>query len=208
MTDEIKTTRNQPTPTDSDYAWLENMPDAIRDWLGSSELTFLIMGLSRRLGFDGIKVSVVPNLILQVVLKELSPEKLAESLGKKLGLDSAGSAAVAKEVEEKMLRPIENQLRRDLGVDIKMIYAGIQSTQPRPSNPPAPAAQPIYRPAPPVGGPPIYRPAPPAPPAPITPSAPKEIPVKINVQPVRQAQGEKPPADQPFGPDSWVNKVK
>lgn len=197
MDKEIKKNPNQPIPVSSGYSWIEKLPVAVWDWLVSSELTYSIINLNRRLGFDGVKIAVIPDLIMQLALKELPPEKLASSLAKELGLDSAKAAAMAKEIEEKMLHPIEVPLRNELGIDIKKIYASIQSNQLaipvyRPTSPVTPSSPSLPKPPPPAGGPPT----------------PKEIPVKINVQPVRQAQGEPIQPNQPFGSDSWVNKIK
>ncbi len=180
--------------------WLETMPEAIQDWLGSAALTYLIMDLNRRLGLDGVKISTIPYLIFRIANKELTPGKLIESLSKELLLDQLRAAAVAKEIEEKMLRPIEVPLRKESGVDIKMIYLGAQL----PNRPTSPLNPPVYRPTPSIPIPP------PIPPRPVTPPQPAEnapgasdIPVKINVQPA-----QKPESHSIFDSDSWVNKLK
>ncbi len=165
--------------------WLETMPENIREWLGSNALLYLIINLNRRLGLQGIKSAVVPDLILQIAIKELRPKDLPDKLSKELGLGREMAFNITKEIEEKMLRPIEVSLRNELGVDIKEIYITPIPKAPTPAIPPPPIGMPV-------------RPQPIAPQEPKSPVA--ELPVKINVK--------KPESNNPFGADSWVSKLK
>lgn len=195
-----------PTPTLRKK--FEQLPAKVREWLASEEATFIIIELNRRIGLDGVLIEVIPNAITRLVVRELEPREFINDISDGLGVDWLIAQEIAQDVERRILRPVEIPLRNEVGVDIKAIFLAKPPVTPQPAATPAPSTPPIYRPTPPAGGSPIYRPAPsanseqaaPAPTAPITPAAPKEIPVKINVQ--------KPQGDQPFGPDSWVNKVK
>ncbi|TSC82524.1 MAG: hypothetical protein G01um101419_570 [Parcubacteria group bacterium Gr01-1014_19] len=214
---------NKPATTPPVQDWLETMPESIREWLGSNSLLYLIINLNNRLGLQGIKSAVVPDLILQIAIKELRPKDLPDRLSKELGLDREMAFNITKEIEEKMLRPIEVPLRNELGVDIKEIYAE-KLQAPRIAAIPAMPNQPIYKPAAnPTPAIPVRPTPPPTPPKPITPSdlrqttndrpqttkAPiVELPVKINVKSARPDQGGKPEDNNPFGADSWVSKLK
>jgi hypothetical protein len=190
MAEELK---NQKTPIKVD-----DLPEPIYDWAVSRVLTGMIRDLNKRLGLDGIKGGIIPDLIGDILIRALPPEKLLSKLAEYLELDQVKAAGVAREIEEKMLRPIEVPLRRDLGVDIKMVYVGVAQA---PSKAPAPTTQQTQTISTAPSMPPIYRPATPTPPIPPRPPVPPaNIPVKINVP--KQA------GDQPFGTDSWVNKLK
>ncbi len=195
----------------------EKLPTKIREWLTSEEATYIIIELNRRLGLEGILIEVVPNTITRLVTKDLNPQNFVDDLSNGLDVDWPTARGVAEEIERRILRPVEVPLRNEVGIDIKAIFLAkppaspiISSATPirptiqtnNPASPTMPPAPPIYRPASQIPTPP------PIPPKPATPPAPTEIPVKINVQPVRPAQGENPPGRQPFGADSWVNKVK
>lgn len=196
--------------------WLETMPEPIREWLGSESLLYLIIDLNKRLGFEGIKSAVVPDLLLQIALREVSPKDIASKLAKALSVGPDMAFKITKEIEEKMLRPIEVPLRKDLDVDIKEIYT--QGPVGAPATPTIKPPVPMYRPQPPIAPPTLpipsrppvvqaspepVRPAPTATPKPATPINPpsaNEVPVKINVT--------KPGNPNPFGDDSWINKLK
>ncbi|MEK7640894.1 MAG: hypothetical protein AAB389_02770 [Patescibacteria group bacterium] len=223
MTEDIKSINKPTTPAPPAQDWLEIMPANIREWLGSNALLYLIINLNKRLGLEGIKSAVVPDLILQVAIKELRPKDLPEKLSKGLGVSGDVAFNITKEIEEKMLRPIEVPLRNELGIDIKEIYAAPTPKLPPPSISPLPGSRNSTeqalrgaeesnfhlpgKPPKPLPPPPI-----PVPVVPVNPPAINEVPVKINVQPVRPPQSEKPspsPASgQPFGSDSWINKLK
>ncbi|MEK7654084.1 MAG: hypothetical protein AAB345_02265, partial [Patescibacteria group bacterium] len=141
MTEDIKSINKPTTPAPPAQDWLEIMPANIREWLGSNALLYLIINLNKRLGLEGIKSAVVPDLILQVAIKELRPKDLPEKLSKGLGVSGDVAFNITKEIEEKMLRPIEVPLRNELGIDIKEIYAAPTPKLPPPSISPLPGSR-------------------------------------------------------------------
>lgn len=170
--------------------WLETMPEAIGNWLGSSELTYLIINLNRRLGLGGVKIRIIPELILKLYFKKIAPENLAENVAKQLGVSKDIAQTIAKEMEEKMLRPIELPLRRGLGIDIKKIYLpGPITTPPAPQQSPAP----IFQAPPTPSQQPIANSQ-----TPEKPPSSKPTETKIPITVIKEEPGN----------DSWLNKLK
>lgn len=221
-------------------ALFEKLPEKVRVWLTSEEATFIIIDLNRRLGLDGILIEIIPDAITRLVIGKLKPENFTEEVASDLEINLSLAQGITQEIERRILRPVEKELLLEAGIDVKMLFMSKPSPIIAPSRPPVQPTQMATsaKPATPSstnGSPFVYTPnqTPPIPPKPIippiqpmppTPQAPRDIPVKINVQPIRQAQGEQPAGDptrpsprfgeaggntnQPFGADSWVNKVK
>ena len=184
---------------------LDNLPTVIGDWLGSAPLTYLIMDMNQRLGFDGIKIGIIPDLIMDLVERIISPEEFIPNLSKEMDVDLATATSMAHEIEEKMLRPIELPLRKEGGVDIKRIFWTQEPSTKQPSSKPTEitampkliatqeAAHPQeQRPASAPLKSPVYSPAPqpkPAAPAP----APAPMP-KIEPLPTPPRQAPTPPS--------------
>lgn len=101
----------------------KTLPDPVKDWLASTQITYLVSDLNRRLGFsEAEKMTVIPTLILRLAISAVDPENFISELGKLLDLSPSASKALAQEIEEKMLRPIEVALRNEVGIDIKLIH--------------------------------------------------------------------------------------
>ncbi len=103
----------------------KELPDPLKGWLASSQLTFLISDLNRRLGFrEEEEMRVIPTLILRLAISSVEPEEFVSQLSKLLDISPSAAHALAQEIEEKMLRPVETVLRSELGIDIKLIHFG------------------------------------------------------------------------------------
>lgn len=126
---------------------LEAMPPTIRDWLGSHALTSLIIDLNRRLGFTSWKRAVIPELILEIVIKEILPGQLIHELSENLNISPSSARIIAKEIEERMLKPIEKPLLDKLDIDIKQIYFGEPAAAEIPKTEVQPPQTPIQIPA-------------------------------------------------------------
>lgn len=195
----------------------EKLPIEIRIWLTSEEATYVTMDINRRLGLEDTFTAVIPRAVTRLVTGDLQAKQFITELSNGLDIKWEAAQGVAQEIERRVLRPVEVALRNKANIDIKMIYQAQPPTSP--SNTPLVPSTTLPRPTTLPASPFIYRPSqvptPTIPPKPVTPqvapqpgipSAPKEIPVKINVNPTplkNPGTGE-----QPFGPDSWVNKVK
>ena len=132
------------------------LPPRIKGWLSSDQITFLLREISDRLGIGENKVAKISKLILRLAAQDLEPIDFINELAHELDIGFQTAKAIAEDIEKKVLRPIESELRRDVGVDLKLIYFGKPSAQK--AEPKIPAAAPLTAKMP--------EPAP-APPAPI-----------------------------------------
>jgi len=101
---------------------IETLSQSIKEWLGSKSLTYMIINLNQRLGLRGVKMGIIPDIILDLVEKKLKPQDALERVGDDLDVGPSKASAIVKEIEETMLRPIDLSLRRDLGIDVSLIY--------------------------------------------------------------------------------------
>lgn len=113
----------------------KELPDPIKTWLASTQITLLVSDLNKRLGFkEEGKMRVIPTLILRLAISDITPNRFISELSKLLGVSPELAKSIAQEIEEKMLRPIEIILRNQLGIDIKLIHVS-PSAAPMPPRP-------------------------------------------------------------------------
>lgn len=104
-----------------------NLPKPIKEWLASETISYLIGEINDRLGLDEEneeKYTLIPNLILRLAIQDLDPTDFIGEISDGLGVNWQTAKAIAGDVEKKVLRPIENDLRKELGIDLKLIYFG------------------------------------------------------------------------------------
>jgi len=101
---------------------LEDIPQSIRDWLGSDVLKFSIINLNNRLNLKNWKITIIPELLLEITIREIAPEELIPELAKRLDLSHSTASLIAKTIDEQLLRPIQRQLKNELGVDLDLIF--------------------------------------------------------------------------------------
>jgi hypothetical protein len=78
--------------------------------------------INNRLAIEGEFIKVIPRLITRLVVKDIDPKNFIPELADELELSFSAAKALAQEVEEKILRPVELPLRSEAGVDTKLIY--------------------------------------------------------------------------------------
>ncbi len=186
---------------------IDSLPQSINDWLVSVPLTYLIIDLNKRLGVynNAFKMGAIPDFVVDIVTKRMPPQELAKKLEERLQVPSNQALSVAREIKEKILRPIEVALRKELGVDINAIDF-IQPGQTMPATPPptTPAFQVPPRPiAPPTQV--FQSPSKPTPPtsptaSPSTTPTPNPQPLETKI-PINVIKDENKS-------DSWLNRLK
>lgn len=203
MAEEIKNLNKIILGTDAQNTVdeVEKLPQPVKDWLVSLALAYIVMDLNRRLGLENNldKFGVIPDLLLDVATKKTTPNEMINKISQYLDIDPVKATSIAKEIKEKMLRPIEATLRRELGVDINMIDFAQPTAAPAPK-PAAPVA-PVFQMPRPTSPPPSALPGGGGPPVPPVPPAPKPVqPVetKIPINVIKEGDGK----------DSWLNKLK
>ncbi|GEM_PF-2066680 len=105
-------------------AAFHSLPDHIQEWLASEAITLLIAEINTKLGFKNEKRSVVPRLILRLTVQDLDPRDFINELSHELDISFQAAQTLTKELEDKVLSPIEIELRNSVGVDIKLMYFG------------------------------------------------------------------------------------
>lgn len=106
------------------------LPEDVRDWLTSEQATYLVIDINKRLDLFGEDLKTIPNLITRLAVKDLDPKNLAVALKKELDVDFEQAKALAREIEEKILRPVAIPLKQANGVDVRDIYLGKQELAP------------------------------------------------------------------------------
>lgn len=107
------------------------LPERIKDWASSDSTTFLIAEINNRLGLKEGRRRIIPSLILRLITQNLEPQDFINELANELAIGFQAAKSIADDIENHILRSIENELRRDAGVDVKLIRFG----QLRPSKP-------------------------------------------------------------------------
>ena len=77
--------------------------------------------MNRQLGIKDDLGVVIPMLVMDLVMGRVSPKNFVSELSHRLDLSHSSARIVAQEIEDKMLRPIENDLRTELGIDIGLL---------------------------------------------------------------------------------------
>lgn len=116
----------------------QSLPETIKTWLASDHCAIYISEINKKLGLKGSRRSIIPTLVLQLVTQDLIPQDFIKELAENLNVGYPIAKSLTEEIEAKILHPIELGLRRDAGVDIKLIY--MEAAAGKPTAPVAPLA--------------------------------------------------------------------
>ncbi len=100
------------------------LPSDIKDWLFSEKVTYSVAELNTRLNIKGERAGVVAKLVARLVVQDLDTRDFVNELAIELNVSNSAAKAITKEVEEKVLHPIEASLRANLGIDVAMLHMG------------------------------------------------------------------------------------
>ena len=114
----------EPLTKISISAAYQSLPEQVRDWLSSDSVTFAIAETNTRLGLKEWRRRIIPTLVLRLIVQDIEPTDFINDLSRELNVSFQTAKAIAEDIETKVLKPIENELRREVGVDIKLIYFG------------------------------------------------------------------------------------
>ena len=130
-----------------------SLPEEIKDWIGSSEVTDLIIDLSEDFELNEEQIPVVSRAIMRLVTQDLGPRDFISELTNQLQIDKDKAKSIAEKITSDVLSPIEEDLKKS-GVDIGLIIeysresapqTPLQQTTPEvapPENLPAPPQRP------------------------------------------------------------------
>lgn len=79
--------------------------------------------VSEKFNLDPKNISVMTRLTLMLIVKAIAPADFLNELSHELNMSFQSAKMLGVEIEN-YLKPIENDLRRDLGIDIKLIQFG------------------------------------------------------------------------------------
>ena len=102
----------------------QSLPENIRDWATSDSTMFSISEINTRLGLKEEKRRILPSLILRLITQNIDPQDFINELSYELNISFQTAKSIAQDIENSILKPIENELRKDVGVDVKLIYFG------------------------------------------------------------------------------------
>lgn len=131
------------------HAAFASLPPKVKEWLSSEEATYIVGEITYRLGLTQEKVPIIPGLIFRLVTNDVEPLNFMNELAIELGVNFQTAKTIAEDIEKKILRPIERELREATGLDAKTIYFGRPEGAPTAAQTAIPtAAQPQQEPKP------------------------------------------------------------
>lgn len=112
-------------------AALQSLPEKVKDWLGDEHVAFIIDEINQRLNFspDSERWRAIPHLVLRLCVQDLEPRAFINELSHKLKISFDSAKTLTKEIEEKILKPIEAPLKLEVGVDLKLLYFAISRSE-------------------------------------------------------------------------------
>lgn len=99
---------------------LQEVPEDIKEWIGSEKITNTIIKLNKKLGLKDEKIKTIPRLMLKLETKELHPAEFIEEIAHSLDIGMKSANMIAEEIKEEILDPIEPSLKQ-WGVNIDLI---------------------------------------------------------------------------------------
>lgn len=113
---------NDLTTQNLSAAAFDSLPQSIKDWVSSMQATYLIMDMNKRLGLKGDKASVIPSLVFRLITQSIDPLDFINELSYELNISFQVAKSITQDIETNLLKPIEAELKKDVGVDVKLIY--------------------------------------------------------------------------------------
>ncbi|MDP3901641.1 MAG: hypothetical protein Q8Q37_01525 [bacterium] len=92
------------------------LPEVIKDWLASSASALLVYEINKQYSFVNDKVKILPRTILELITGAIDARDFKQELIKRLLIDDSKADSIIADVKEKILKPIEYDLRR-IGIE-------------------------------------------------------------------------------------------
>lgn len=169
-------------------AAFSSLSDEIKDWIGSPEVTDLIIELGKDFELDEEQNSGVSHAIMRLITQDLGPMDFISELANQLQIDKERAKNIVEKIIGGILDPIKASLKQSgVDVDLMIKYSRESTPNQSPEREPVPygaskldvrqapqSQQPAPEavPASPSGGPPENLPVPPQRPKPMLPDKP------------------------------------
>ena len=108
-----------------------SLPESIKDWLTSPEVSEKFSVIISRANLKEDQELALSRTLLGLVTQHLSPDNFTNEISKQLSLDESSAKEIAKDIEEKILKPITNDLLI-VGVDLKLLHFNTPSFTAKP----------------------------------------------------------------------------
>ena len=101
-----------------------SLPQSVREWLTDENVALFVDEINTKLGFDidNPQSEIIPHLVLRLCVQDLEPRDFINELSHYLDIGFESAKTLTKEIEERILKPIEAPLKIDVGVDLKLLY--------------------------------------------------------------------------------------
>jgi hypothetical protein len=119
------------------HATFASLPPKVKEWLASEEVTFIVGEITYRLGLSEEKIPIIPGLVFRLVTNDIEPLHFISELATELGVNFQTAKTIVEDIEKRILRPIERELRAATGLDVKTIYFGRPEGEPTVAKPSA-----------------------------------------------------------------------
>jgi|GEM_PF-6011931 len=117
------------------------LPEPVRAWFGSTEVTDLIDAIEEKFAIDP-ETDSISGLLLLVILKELPLEDLADELAFELELTPARASEIYQEIKVRVLVPVASHLLR-MGIGTDELAFAARAAQHVPVGPELPSWSPV-----------------------------------------------------------------
>ena len=98
------------------------LPQPAKDWLSSESSVYALGEIANRLDLDNEETAAVSLLTLRLVTKDLNPQDFINGLSQELNVNFETAKTITQDIEEKILMPIESELRK-IGVNLNLLYS-------------------------------------------------------------------------------------
>jgi hypothetical protein len=106
----------------------ELLPEAIRDWLTSERATYITVDINKRFNVPRYALPSIAELITRLAVGDIHPTEIIQELAFDMELSSSAAETLYHEVEEKLLKPIADDLKK-IDIDIHLAKIAPATTQ-------------------------------------------------------------------------------
>lgn len=113
----------------------QELPEAIRTWLTSNEVTDVVVGLNKQFSVRGEKIKVISRIGTRLVIGAIKPEEFLIALKNELELPEGAVQEIAGRLKGEVFKPIADGLKNVIGVDIDKIPVQAKNINTPPKQP-------------------------------------------------------------------------
>ncbi len=108
---------------------IQSLPEEIKEWLSSERVILILETMYKNFNIQEDKARTVSDYIARLAIQDLDPRDFVNEVSHELNISFDSAQHLTKEIEERIFEPIATQLKRDVGVDVKLLYFGQPSAK-------------------------------------------------------------------------------